>query len=300
MSKKVPDSGVSAKFGYFPQHCQVEGEHFQIQTLPGFEEYCRSIEKSESRSNEWVYPSTGRIFGLPKTHALTLYNNESIAEIEFIVWCISFFNGIRLTTTQAGFLDATPITVGKLVDFVLINRSGMADIISISLSYIRGHRDNQKALKRVAAIIHALFLAQSPRNLPFEKFQYLYMALDCCYRLVFEGEVGINKDIPHSGRVEWMCKKFGMPVPHWANSSVATEKRLTDIRNDTFHEALFFGEPLGFALSSGNQLAGRPGNILLEMQALVCRLLVAILGKADTTYVKSPINTRQHIGLDLV
>ena len=63
-----------------------------------------------------------RIFGLPKTHSITHAAPDSVDHVEFHVWGLSFFTGMRLTTTEAGFVDATPIKPGKLVDFVLLNR----------------------------------------------------------------------------------------------------------------------------------------------------------------------------------
>ena len=55
------------------------------------------------------------------------------------------------------------------------------------------------------------------------------------------------------------------------------------------------GAPLGFVASqSGTRI-----NFRLEMTALVCRLLVALLGGNNAYYLKSPVNTRQHYRLDL-
>ena len=53
--------------------------------------------------------------------------------------------------------------------------------------------------------------------------------------------------------------------------------------------------PLGFAVSRSST----PRNLTLEMRALVCRLLVALIGGNDTSYLGSPVNTRQRCGLDL-
>lgn len=53
------------------------------------------------------------------------------------------------------------------------------------------------------------------------------------------------------------------------------------------------GEPLGFALHG----VGAGKNMTLEMKALVCRLLVALLGGDQSKYVVSPVNTRQRHGL---
>jgi hypothetical protein len=51
------------------------------------------------------------VFGLPKTHTISLGDaNTAPGYLEFCMWALSFFLGIRLTTTEAGFLDATAIT----------------------------------------------------------------------------------------------------------------------------------------------------------------------------------------------
>ncbi|MGE0278814.1 MAG: hypothetical protein AB7R40_25755, partial [Nitrospiraceae bacterium] len=68
---------------------------------------------------------------------------------------------------------------------------------------------------------------------------------------------------------------------------------------DTFHEALFFNEPLGFSIYGSNQLTTDRANVTLEMRALVCRLLVAILGKPGVGYVQTPVDTRQLHGPEL-
>jgi hypothetical protein len=242
-------------------------------------------------------PYNARVFGLPKTHVLTLHEGRSREELDFVVWCLSFFFGMRLTTTEAGFLDATPIKSGVLVDFALV-RCTVADVIELALDYLDSEGGDPRAPKRVAAVIHALFLAQYPHSLPFEQFQYLYMALDACFKLVVVKEAQ-KPSVPHAGRVQWMCEKFDMPVPDWAKSDKATPSSLSVVRNDTVHEALFFDGPLGFSIYGGNQPAADPGNITLQMQAMVCRLLVAVLGNPGISYVKTPVDTRQRHALEL-
>lgn len=96
------------------------------------------------------------------------------------------------------------------------------------------------------AAIHTLFLAQAPQNLPFESFQYLYMALDACYSLVAARQPRPPR-VPHAARIKWLCSQFGLTVPAWADPA-SDGVSLSASRNDAFHEALFFGEPLGFAL----------------------------------------------------
>lgn len=98
----------------------------------------------------------------------------------------------------------------------------------------------------------------------------------------------------HAARIEWLCNEFGMPVPAWARP-VARASHVSELRNAALHEALFAGAPLGFALHG----AGTNQNLPLEMMALTCRLLVALLGADGADYVRSPVTSRQRHGLKL-
>lgn len=314
-------NGISVEFGYYPCRCDIKTDRFSIQTLSGYENAVKDIKNDSKVIKLWIYPGpqlykdfmgirsmpySARIFDLPKTHVLTLYESDRQEDLDFVVWCLSFFTGMRLTTKKNGFLDATPISPGKLVDFLhvtpmvpsLSNRGTVADVIDVALGYLEAEKDDLRAPKRVAAVIHVLFLAQYPHNLPFEQFLYLYMALDGCFALVAAKEKP-KPSISHAGRVQWMCEKFGIALPDWGKNAKTAPSPLSSFRNDIFHEALFFGEPLGFSVYGGNQPAVNQGNVLLEMRALVCRLLVAILGKSEISYVKTPIDTRGRYMLEL-
>lgn len=307
------NNGFSAEFGYYPKMYNVTTERFSIQTLANFEENLERIKNDPNLQKDWIYPGpalqhdfitgktralpyTARIFSLPKTHVLTLFKSHNIDDLDFVVWCLSFFTGMRLTITEAGFLDATPIKQGKLVDFVLSDCT-LEDIINLALDYIEPELENFRPTKRVIAAIHTLFLSQFPQNLPFERFQYLYMALDTCFKIIATKSKP-NKKLNHAQRIQWMCEKFDIPIPSWATTN-DDKSDISIVRNDTIHEALFFDEPLGFSIYGGNQPTTNSANILLQMQHLVCRLLVAILGKPDTHYVKTSVESRQRQPLRL-
>lgn len=306
--------GLSAEFGYYPVFCNIETDRFSIRTLPEHERIVAVVSEDPNVLKGWIYPGaqqyrefmsgkvrsmpySTRVFGLPMTHVLTLPEGRSREDLDFVVWCLSFFTGMRLTTTEAGFLDATPIKTGILVDFIL-SRSTLADVIDLALNYLELECDEPGAPKRVSGVIHALFLAQYPQSLSFEKFQYLYMALDACFRLANAKEAKGRK-ISHAERIQWMCEKFGMPIPEWAKHSQTKPSSLSVVRNDTFHESLFFDEPLGFKSYGGNQCLAEQENTLLQMEALVCRLLVAILGQPGASYVRTSVNTREVHTLEL-
>mgnify|MGYP003590517370 FL=1 len=287
-------NGISTEFGYYPKSYNVDTERFSVKTLESLKHSVTEVENSPNVYNCWFYEGKippERIFNLPKTHVLTLKNSKNNDDLPFVVWCLSFFSGMRLTTTECGFLDATPIQPEKLVDFILIG-CRLEDVINLALDYLGSEKDDPLAPKRVAAAIHCLFLAQYPKNLQFEKFHYLYMALDTCYKLV-ESKFKPKQKPNHTQRVEWTCTTLGIPIPSWAE----TKSDISKIRNNAIHEALFGGEPLGFSLHGGTNLNNL--NIILEMQNLICRLLVAILGKPKIDYVQTPVNTRQRQGLKL-
>lgn len=316
--KATESIGISEEFGYYPKNILIDNERFSIQTLPGLQDTVTEIMDDPNIHKDWIYPGVqrnidfngktsflpynARIFGLPKTHLLTLHKSDNRDDLDFVVWCLSFFTGMRLTITELGFLDATPIKPGKLVDFTLVSCT-LEDAIDLALNYLELERNNDRATKRVIAVINSLFLAQYPQNLPFEKFQYLYMGLDSCYKLIEEkSNPKPNRSLSHAARVQWMCERFNICIPDWAiirkkirnnSSKPSNVSEISEVRNDTIHEALFFDEPLGFAIYGGSQ-----GNVILQMQHLICRLLVAILGKPENDYVKTRVDDRQIHGLN--
>ena len=156
------------------------------------------------------------------------------------------------------------------------------------------NRHEPRNAQRFAAAIHALFLGQNPQALQFEKFIYLYTAIDACYRLAAEFRQPSKKK-SHAERIGWMCAEFGLATPDWAKPSASGGIEVAAIRNDALHEALYVDAPLGFAVHGG----GSFGNLPLEMVALVCRLLVALIGGKDLSYIGSPVDTRQRYGLSL-
>jgi hypothetical protein len=165
--------GKGIAFGYYPAPYDISTCRFSITTLLDLESKVARVESDPNVVRKWIYPGArlqrdfmsrtvqslpynARTFGLPKTHALALNGRESPDDIDFVVWCLSFFTGMRLTTTEAGFLDATPIKSGVRVDFVLVG-SGLEDAVEIALDYLESERSNPPILKRVAAVINALY-----------------------------------------------------------------------------------------------------------------------------------------------
>lgn len=304
------------EFGFYPVPLSIKTGPVTISSLPKLEQIANGVRASSSIENNWYYappqrvsdllsrkvrvrPYPTRVFGLPKTHRFEHMAATNEEHLDFHLWALSFFVGMRLTAaaTENAFLDATPVKPHKLVDFIPVG-STLTHAVELAEDFWNMTRDKPCCAKRFGAAVHALFLSQNPRNLPFEEFVLLYMAIDACYRLAVELH-GLPERPKHAERIPLMCKQFGIECPDWAdpNAPCAPKKGsiVTDIRNNTLHEALFKDAPLGFKGFGG----GTNPNLLLEMRALVCRLLVALIGGRGADYVRSPVNTRQMYSLDL-
>lgn len=178
------------------------------------------------------------------------------------------------------------------MDFVLL--SPFATAVDLVEAFWSTHLAVPQRARLIAAAIHALFLAQGPQLLQYERFIYCYTALDACYALAADLNPPTRRPT-HAARMEWMCATFSMPTPAWAKPAARGSSPIAAIRNATMHEALFMGEPLGFAIHD----AGTGDNLTLEMEGLICRLLVALLGRSSAAYVTSPVNARDRHGLDI-
>ena len=119
---------------------------------------------------------------------------------------------------------------------------------------------------------------------------FRYTALDACYALIASLKPP-RRRVHHKDRIAWMCQLFGIAPPAWADPSLHPGTEIASIRNDTLHEALLMDAPLGFAVHEHRLTA--------EIQALICRLIVALIGGETSEYTRTPVNTRQCHGLNL-
>lgn len=302
---------TAVEFGYYPRPIDFTSGDIRVSTLPDLDQTVQGVASNDGVEKGWIYaprqesidfvsdrisehPYNTRVFGLPKTHTLEHSTADGDEHLSFLVWVLGFILGIRLSDTEAGFLDATPIEPGELHDMVLKGREVEERAIAHAERFWQSESSKPRVTKAVTGIIHAYFLAQYPRALTFERFMYLYMALDSCH-FVHCAMSGKNpRSGTHGQRVENLCQGFGMPVPTWANSSAGI---LAKTRNETTHEALFFDEPLGFALYGGDNREAR--HELRQMKKLVCRFLLAILGVPDTGYIRSSVTSRNQWGVTL-
>ena len=104
------------------------------------------------------------------------------------------------------------------------------------------NRGKPYAAQWFAAAVHALFLGQYPQALEFERFVYLYTAIDACFALI-KGLTGMKGPATHAERIEWMWGQLRITTPPWARRVGKSDTVVSTIRNAAVHEALFAGEP---------------------------------------------------------
>ena len=301
-------SRVKKEFGFYPEPLRIDAGPVSVRTVANLESIVESALASDEVEDGWIYaplqqtrdfmsgevrtrPYSARVFGLSKTHVIEHVAATDEDHLDFHIWVLSFFLGTRLTATEAGFLDGTPIKRGGLVDFVPCGNS-IERAVELAEDFWRKNIGEPCNAQRFAAAVHALFLGQYRQALEFEKFIHLYAALDACFALT-KAVTGLKGPRTHAQRIKWTCGQLGVETPGWAKSPGRHATVVSGLRNNALHEALFVDEPLGFAVHGG----GTRENLPIEMTALVCRLLVALIGGTDVRYLKSPVNTRQRQGL---
>jgi hypothetical protein len=281
-------AALSAEFGYFPEALEIVSGPITLSSRPDLAQTVANMATWPLAEGDWVFAPPGeRVFALPVTHRIAHEAADGPAHLDFLVWALSFFSGMRLSATEAGFVDGTPLKPQALVDFGSISRPQWVRALALAEAYWQANRASPAAVAQWTAAVHCLFLAQYRRALQYERFLYLYLALDACFALQKAASASKPPRL-HSERIDWMCAEFGTPAPVW---SVEVAK----LRNATIHEGLYMGRPLGFALHDRKSAENLP----LEMGNLICRFLVALIGAPGSAYVRQPISTYQAQGLDL-
>jgi hypothetical protein len=297
------------EIGYCPLQMDWKTGKILITSKANLDGIIADVESGPGVDRDWIYapeqttvdimsgksstrPFKSRVFGLPKTHTISHSGATSEERLRFLTWCLGFLVGMRLTGEEAGFIDATPIRTGVLHDIVWLGDSA-SHALSYADEYWDRHSSDSRKTKGLTGIIHSFFLSQTPTLLEFERFIYLYTALDGCYAVCNSLFPGKCSAPTHRQRIKSLCKCFTI-----AELSPASEG-IVCARNETMHEALFFGEPLGFQLYGGAQ-HNLHGSTLLEMTKLVSRLIVAMLGVPATDYIQSRMDDRQRHGVRLL
>jgi hypothetical protein len=303
---------MAVDFGFYPLRLDTDYQDFRIKTRDDFESSVKAVRSAPFIKGDWIYsppqeqfdigthsvkvlPYPARVFGLPKTHTLSHLTDDPV-RLRFLIWCFGFLVGMRMSDQEAGFLDATPIRPGVSNDIVWFGDSLMIALDTAD-DFFTANSHTPKVELSVRAAMHSYLASDIPTLLDYERFIHLYTAIEACYaaRVLIAGPP--TKRPSHAEKIAYLCEQFGLAVPWWADRSSAFVARQ---RNETFHEGLFFGEPWGFSIFGGEQHHDpKQGMLLLELQHLTCRIMIAQLGIEDREYLTSSVSDRARHGLRL-
>jgi hypothetical protein len=284
-----------------------------IRSLPNLAETASEVAADPQVCGGWLYaprtrfydiatsglrelPHPERVFGLPRSHVITLPDEHASERADFLVWCLGFLRGVHLTTTEAGYLDAAALRPHGFHD-INVGGADLANAMHHADRFWLRHRGLPLVTERIKAAINCAWIAALPHRLAYEKFLHVYSALEACYRVLddtLDAEARKQLAAPkgHAARLRFLCDALGIPRPSldWTATPHAPK-----LRNDTLHDGLFLGKPWGYA--TFGEADPHMRSVVLQMHAVVRRAVVALLGMKDTDYVRSPINTRSRFGL---
>lgn len=293
-------------FGFYPVKLDVDYRDLEIKTRDDFDCNVETVYAAPFVAGDWIYsppqerhefiensvtvlPYPCRVFGLPKTHTLSHPSNDPV-RLRFLAWCFGFFVGMRMSDQEAGYLDATPIKPGVSNDIVWGNGSLMS-ALGTANDFFTMHASAPKIELTLRAAIHSYLASDVPTLLDYERFIHLYTAIDACFavRVLVKGQPAMR--VSHSERIAQLCDDFHLPVPWWADRDSAYVAKQ---RNEALHEGLFFGEPWGFSIFGGKQHSEpKQSMLLLELQKLTCRIVMAQLGIEAREYLTASVSDRQ-------
>jgi hypothetical protein len=279
-------------FGWLPESLTIDDPHFRIVQHEG-DSGIAYVRNSLRRREGWFLPplepemiSANEVFektihyaswfGLPSTHKLTLHHVDDDELAGFLVGTLGVLKGLQLLLDGWGHYYRTPISPGMLTDIIAKPSACHRIIRSAYEFWVR-----EPAVGRLLfGAVHWHLFGFSYEH-PFERFATAYAVLDTCW-LVHSKLRGIKPgSVLHASRIVEMQTFYDLALPSWA-TVVEKKSRLSELRNQYFHESRWGGKPIGFAHPKDVP------DIHLELGYFNTRLLLAIFGERSD-YTRSPI-----------
>lgn len=294
---------MGVRFGFLKEPTSLAWSAGSIEPLPDHESVVQGILAHQQNYAGWLYPPLQGVrregsefkeppnvpatFALPSTHLLTLTDGHADpAAADFFIALFGMLKGLRLQREGWQHFYKCPTKRGALSDFHADDRE-IATTLDLAAEFWQTHAD-ASTRKLAFGAIHWHLFAQLYEH-EFERFNAQYTALDACWKLA-ETTLQLTAN-GHAERPMVLVENLGLHMPDWAKPVVHGKRAcsLSRRRNALVHEALYAGEPLGFAHPQTER------GMELELQNFVARCIFGLLGVRNE-YTCSPVNTRQCFG----
>ncbi|BBA71019.1 hypothetical protein [Geobacter sulfurreducens] len=279
-------------FGFLKEDICYETEDFRIAPLPDIWERVESLSSTGLISEGWFYPPIEeprgghedpvefpkvpwRAFNLLPSHQVNLKRDcKNTKREEFIVNILGFIKGVKLIPSDWCHFYRVQIEPNRSIGFHC-TEDEIVEVISKADKFFITQKP--ETVKIFFGAVHWFLFSESYYH-DFERFDCHYKVLDACYKLC--RDTLEMKKCTHPERPVEMAKYFDMPVPSWAKLEGAKSK-LSILRNQFYHEALFAGEPIGFNMPDPC--------LVFQLKNFNAKLLLSIIGiKAE--YIKYPVD----------
>jgi len=295
------------KFGHWPKSWSITAGPIHIEPLPDYLRVVELVDGDDRAAGNWFHPPLTPVYvpGVPNedsplvyaprysllpTHRLTLPDSDGRTCGELLLAVLGMTEGLRLIPEDWGHFYKTAIRPHTLCDLIC-SKSDVAHILTNTYDFWTAHPTSE-IRQGIFGAIHWLLFSQSYEH-QFEEFGAQYIVLDACYHVHGLINCLSGLRVKHAVRASYLASHYSIPVPTWASMGPNGTCGLSEIRNAFIHEGRYGDDPIGF---------GHPTtypNIVLELKAFNTRLILGMLG-IDCGYVRSPVNSRQMHGLDLV
>lgn len=289
-------------FGFLADASTIawKGGAHRIEPLEKQAEVVAAMHEHKCVVDGWCYPplrpvksgldaplvATG--FTLSATHQLQLASaTADDEEANFMIALFGLLKGQRLQRPEWQHFYKAPVA-SKLNDF-FATPAQISKTLDIATAFWR--QCTPEVRKLAFAALHWHLFAQLYEH-QFERFNAQYMALDACAELALKTSFpGYPAKRPnHATRASELCDCTGVPKPVWVDPSVPWKDcALAQRRNALAHEAIYGGQPVGFAYPTDHK------QMELELIGLVARVFLRLLG-VENEYTRSLSTTRLTIG----
>ncbi len=294
---------METQFGFLPEPTALDWVGGRIRSLAGHDALVREQLADARWYAGWYYPAltsssrlapdgravppTPTTFGLPPTHRVCLNStNPDPAAENFFIALFGMLKGLRLQREGWQHFYKCPAQRGSLCDFYADDRE-IAVTLDLATAFWMRHTEPETR-KLAFGAIHWHLFAQLYEH-EFERFNAQYTALDTCWKLA-ERTMSVAAN-GHAERPRALAVRLCLQTPSWAMPMAAGKNAcsLSHRRNLLVHEAMYAGEPVGFAHPQTE-----PG-MELELRGFVARCIFALLGVTNE-YTRSAVGSRQTIG----
>ena len=281
------------KFGFLTSSRRVEAEGILIAPLSEFSDIIREFCETARVSEGWVYGPqfekpksaeeksrfmnkapqiTEPFFRLSSTHEITSKDLDD-DRLKVVVLAYGFLNGLYLTPENYACLRKVPYEEGKLSRLVLVKGDHEIGVRKIRQFLLNCCKEKVAAMR---AILHWFLVGQS-YEFEWDRFDAQYKVLDGIFRLSGLADKG------HAQRPIDLANHYSIILPDWAKIDDGKRSKLSRIRNDLSHQAIYAGMPIGYAYPAENYD--------LELVSLNVKLIAALL-QIDTPYLRAAPNDR--------